>query len=978
MQTGASTTKRSPSVRRPVVLDWEYAKVGDRLASFTAMLPAVVLGPVVLVVAPVVGAGLRWRYQDAVLLLRAGRGYTAGDVDGSACLWWDGLHAPLRPGSVGLLIVDARHGDPEVLRPALAPGGTMAVLGSEGELVVYPDLDRPENIWKSGWPIPTMRNARAQVRRAAGLRTGLGRTPIRLSVLGTAAPTLVDRVLADLETQTGVPCELIGVHTAGDTILRVRTAGGDLAVRASLTTPGREFGSGREAAAEIPAIRSLVQRVVAEGVTCGVPWVATDWLPRRRRSLIEFKGATVRQWRHAERLVAGLETVRTDEVDRTWARRWCDSVAPIVADDLLEQLISIVANVPVGTPTGWAHGDLWPGNVLVDRHEAAIIDWENSARNAPLGIDWLLIAALRARLDDGVSVASMCGRMIDDTALVEHPVGGRPWAEWERPQRAALATAAYVLHLRNRALFDLGFDALDRDVADMIAAATGPPAPVADLPVDVISDVESLVVSRTSPSSSLSAVGQTARGALWLGASALIVKGLQTVVLLVLAALLAPSALGVIAIGTLVMNVSTVVSDLGTSSALVFWRGNVERAARTAVTVALVLSLSLTALAWVLAGPIVHALRAGDSGINVIRGLTAVLPCYAVATVQLELMRRKLQFARRIVPDVVGVVVGTIVAITLAIADHGVAALVVGQIVQGVLVLVLSWVVSRPVVPGWHRGDFRGLIGYGGHLSGSNLAQLALLNIDYLIVSRVLGPSALGQYSLAFRLAYLPYLNIAYVIAGAAFPYLCRLRGEKLGLSAERIASVTITAVLPLCVGIALVADQLELLGEKWEPAVGVVRWLMAYAAILSAGQMVQVALNSAGRPRSTFGLRLLHVAALTMCLLVLARHGIVPVAIGQVVAVSVVAVFTVALARRHLAGFSVVRLLASLAPATLGVATMALVVLSMKNWLPGPDVSGPRLLVLGLAGAVAYAVPVWLVDRERLVQTAHLLRSGR
>ena len=36
------------------------------------------------------------------------------------------------------------------------------------------------------------------------------------------------------------------------------------------------------------------------------------------------------------------------------------------------------------------------------------------------------------------------------------------------------------------------------------------------------------------------------------------------------------------------------------------------------------------------------------------------------------------------------------------------------------------------------------------------------------------------------------------------------------------------------------------------------------------------------------------------------------------------------------------------------------------------------RLVVLGIAGLVAYAVPVWLLDRERIMQTAALLRGGR
>ena len=48
----------------------------------------------------------------------------------------------------------------------------------------------------------------------------------------------------------------------------------------------------------------------------------------------------------------------------------------------------------------------------------------------------------------------------------------------------------------------------------------------------------------------------------------------------------------------------------------------------------------------------------------------------------------------------------------------------------------------------------------------------------------MLGGEALGQYSLAFRLAFMPYLMVVVVMSGAAFPYLCRQRGAELGRAA--------------------------------------------------------------------------------------------------------------------------------------------------------------------------------------------------
>ncbi len=96
-----------------------------------------------LAVSPMVGNGLRWRFNDAVLLARTDGTNHPPELDGVRSVGWDGRNLPVRPGSVALLIVDTRYADPEVLRPALAPGGTLAVLGADGEHVVYPDLEPP-------------------------------------------------------------------------------------------------------------------------------------------------------------------------------------------------------------------------------------------------------------------------------------------------------------------------------------------------------------------------------------------------------------------------------------------------------------------------------------------------------------------------------------------------------------------------------------------------------------------------------------------------------------------------------------------------------------------------------------------------------------------------------------------------------------------------------------------------------------------
>lgn len=908
--------------------------VGDRVAAFAALLPAEPSGPVVLLVGADLVPHLRRVYPEAVTSAAA--------------------------GSAVLVVVDVTQHDEDDAARLLAPGGVLAVLGPRGPYRVYPSLEHPELVWRRSWPVQMSAGPVPWLRRRLGLGIGRGDAVPRLRVSGSTA-SFADLVVADLERATGRPGTLVGLVTGGHTVLRVRTSDGDVAVRLSLTDTDRAVDVWSAVATEVPAAGPLVPEVVARGRTGGRPWVAMHWTPRRRRALAWPWPRPERQWAAAERLAEVLGGAPTGRTGPGWAAGWV-AAAHVVPAEVRRRWEHELGVLDAGVPTAWCHGDLWPGNVLLDGDAVTVIDWDNAGSDAPQGVDHLLVRAMRSAAGAGTLVTDELLALADaPEPVADRVVAGRPFAAHDRDTRVALALAAVVLYLRNRSLHDLGRDQLDRHLA-AVDRALGGPAPRESSPEPRAGGADP-------------AAGRTARGALWLATNGIVVKTSQTVVLLALAAMLAPSALGLVALGTLVANVSAIVASLGTASALVFWRGDVDRAARTAVTIGLGTGALLAGLLWLAAPSLAAALNAADGGAAVIRGLTLTVPFLAVAAVTNELLRRQLAFARRIVPDTTSSVVGAVVAIALVADGRGVMALVIGQVVQAVLTMLLAWVVHPPVLPGWNTEDARGLLSYGGPYAGANLLELVQLNLDYLIVSWVLGAEALGLYSLAFRLAFMPYLMVVVVITGAAFPYLCRRRGVELGRAATTVMTATLTLVVPLCLGLALLADHLVVLGDQWAPGVPALPWLALYAALLSVGQLVQTSLNALGRPALSMLLRLCHLLLLVATLLAVTDRGIVAVAVGQAAAASVVAVLALAVARLRLPGFSLRRLVASLRPAALAAAAMVVAVSLVR---PLADPGAPSLvglLLLGTVGVVAYAGTVWAVDRDHLREAARVVR---
>jgi len=892
-------------------------QLGDRLAGFSVLLPADP-GRVGLLVEPAMAGTLRHRFTDVV----------------------DLTVEPDAP--VTTLVVDERlHPGPHSL--AVRPE-TVVRIGARGPHVLYPSSDHPQMLWRAGWPLPDTGGIRRRVRRVLGVASSRMRGVPRIEITGGAERSLADEIATDLADRLGERVRLIGVITAGHTVLRLRCGSRDVAVRLSCTNPGSEVMSSSAILRDVPALAPFLPAEIARGRAGVHPWVATEWFPADAMRLMRSHRTAERCHEAFERIARVLDAAPTGTTGAGWASTWVGRAA-LVPPDAATAYELALRPLEDGLPTGWCHGDPWPGNVLLGRADARVIDWDNAVPDAPLGIDRILATALRIAADGDGSMGSACASLARDPSRLEGSVAGRPWPEWDDRMRAALALAAFLLYLRNRDLHGMGAERLRLDLEVMTALSRGES-------VETPTDPEEQSAAAPDRASARGAF----RGALWLGLGATTVKASQTVVLLALAALLAPSAMGLLAVGSLVLNVSAALTDLGSSTALVHWRGRAEEAARSALTLALGLSLLLTTSLWLAAPSLAHVLNVGDQGAAVIRGLLLALPFSAVAGVSGELLRREFAFVRRVVPDIVSAVLGSAVALVLALDGRGVYALVVGQVIQSALSMLLCWVVRPPVRPGWRFAHVRALVAYGGHLAGANLVQLLMLNVDYLLVAHVLGAGPLGQYSLAFRLAYMPHLLVAVVIGGAVFPYLCRMRGNDVGRATATFGAAAVAVLLPMYLGLMLLAPQIELLGAKWAPAVPVLRWLAGYGLLLSLVRMCMVPLNAVGRTRDSFLYSTLHLLLLSVVLTVLTPHGVVWVSIGQVLAVVVVVVLIARAVQSHVPGFRVVRVVRSLVPVVGAAALMVVVTVGLQRLFPWTRVSATGLALVGTLAVLSYA----------------------
>jgi O-antigen/teichoic acid export membrane protein len=458
-----------------------------------------------------------------------------------------------------------------------------------------------------------------------------------------------------------------------------------------------------------------------------------------------------------------------------------------------------------------------------------------------------------------------------------------------------------------------------------------------------------------------------ARGALWLSVSSWSAKGTQTVVLLVLAKVLTPSEFGILAVAALTYNALLAFNQLGVTDALTFFPDRIEEASRTALSMVLIGGLFLMGAIWALAPLIAHFFHSPDATF-VLRGFALGIPFDAAAQVPIGRLTRELSFSRRTITDSVPPVIGAAVTISVVATGHPLVGLVAGQVVAAVSNITVAMIVGPWCLPGWNAVMARRLLRYGGYLSGADILNLGLLNVDYIIIGHVLGPVALGIYSLAYRICFLPYLSIGIVANGAVFPYYCRLPShEAKARAAESFFSLVTAMSIPWFVGLVLFADEIALLGGKWAPAAGAIRFLALYGFFLSLILSALQVLKAVDRTDLVFLGRFLHLAVLTAVILATVRKGITVVALDQAVVAGLVALVAGVWIVRH-AALRPAALGRSLGPPVMCALAMIPVVLVLSR-LPGLATvpSWTSLLILGPLALSVFAIASLMVMRDRL-----------
>lgn len=454
--------------------------------------------------------------------------------------------------------------------------------------------------------------------------------------------------------------------------------------------------------------------------------------------------------------------------------------------------------------------------------------------------------------------------------------------------------------------------------------------------------------------------------------------------LMVLARLLPPEDFGLVALGLLAVNIFDRVKDLGVGPALVQHPGPLAQVLPSATTVTFV-TVTLLSLASLVSAPALAALL-GDARLTpLVQVLSLALLVSGLSVLPDSVLRRRLEFRARAVPEVSGALVKAAVSILLAATGSGVWSLVWGQLAGAVVTTTAYWVAylrgrERGPLVGWSGRSVRELVGFGASVSLIALLALVLDNLDYFVIGRRLGAQELGYYTLAYRLPELLVLSVCVVVGQVLFASFSRLQDDRAALGPHYLRATSTVACLtvPLGLGLAVTAPDVVtvVFGPSFAPAAPLLTVLGVYAALDSLAFNAGEVYKATGRSHLLIRLALLRLAAFLPALWWAAGRSTLTVAWTFLLLHAVFAVVSLVLVRHVLAlrwrdQWSAYR------PALLASAVMVGAVLLLRWPLDGALPALPRLAVLVVVGVAAYAGTLRLVDPTSLARVRALRPSA-
>lgn len=365
-------------------------------------------------------------------------------------------------------------------------------------------------------------------------------------------------------------------------------------------------------------------------------------------------------------------------------------------------------------------------------------------------------------------------------------------------------------------------------------------------------------------------------------------QGVSFLFSIIMARVLMPDDFGILAIITVVVNISMLFVDSGFSTALIRKPKLEDKDLSTVFYFNIIIALFCYALVFLISPflssffqmPILNeALR--------IQALTLIIQSFAA--VQIALLTIKLDFKSMAIRSVISSIISCIISIILAYKGFGIWALVAQPLFYSLINVVLISVYCKWIPQtGFSKESFKELGGYGSKLLLSALIHTVYQELTSILIGKFYTAKDLGFYKRGSDFSGIPVSAVNGVVAKVTFPILAQIQhdSKRLVNVYRKYIQTTSLIMFIFCGTMAAVAKPLVLiiLGEKW---VGAIIYLQIFSISCMFNHISSINLNLlkvVGRSDLYLRLEILKKIISTTMLLCSVKFGVLAICITMFV----------------------------------------------------------------------------------------------
>lgn len=337
--------------------------------------------------------------------------------------------------------------------------------------------------------------------------------------------------------------------------------------------------------------------------------------------------------------------------------------------------------------------------------------------------------------------------------------------------------------------------------------------------------------------------------------------GTTFIVTIILARLLDPTQFGLIAMIMVIVMVAMVFTDVGLGSALI-QRRRVLPVHYASVFYFNIFIGGILALITFLSAASISEFYDNKELVTITQVMSILFVITAFSSVQINKLRKELNYAALAKADVSASVLSGITGITLAFYGAGVWSLVAQALSKGVFHNIFLWTASKWVPPLlFSFKALRQLWGFGFRIFLAASLETIFSRLDILIIGKLFSPAVLGFYDQAKRLNAMIIQYSSGSIMAVMFPVLSKVQNDLSRFQDIVIKSLgIINFVVFFLVGIMyLISEELIILlfTEKWLPSVVYFKILLLSAFAWPISSLLVNILSSRGNSKAYLRLQI-------------------------------------------------------------------------------------------------------------------------